>query len=165
MSVRIGRFQAARWTAITVAVVEIGIHAYLAPSHLEEKPYVGAPFVVADVVLAGVLVSLLTGLVRPVGWLLGAAVCAGMFVGFVLSRTTGLPGYHEEWSSDHWLGVASLPPEVVFVTCALYAVRFRRARAAASYPVDVYGVYDAETLDARQAAVASRWPGSASAQS
>src|SRR5213083_2258522 len=103
MSVRVGRFQAARWAAITMAAVEIGIHAYLAPSHLEEKAYVGVLFVLADVLLAGVLVSLLTGLARPVGWLLGAAVCAGMFVGFVLSRTTGLPGYHETWSSDHWL--------------------------------------------------------------
>ena len=85
--------------------MEIGIHAYLAPSHLEEKVYVGALFVAADVLLAGVLFSLVTGLARPAGWLLGAGVCAGMFVGFVLSRTIGLPGYHEAWSSDHWLGV------------------------------------------------------------
>ncbi len=154
MSVQFSRFSAVRWTAITMAVVEVCIHAVLAPSHLEEKPYVGVLFVAADVLLAGVVVSLLTGLVRPVGWLLGAGVCAGMFVGFVLSRTTGLPGYHETWSSDHWLGVASLPPEVVFVACAAYAVRFRRAPAAASYPVEVYGIYDAETLEARQATAA-----------
>lgn len=154
MSIQVDRFQAVRWAASTMAAVEVGIHAYLAPSHLEEKPYIGVLFVVADVLLVAVLVSLLTGLVRPVGWLLGAGVCAGMFVGFVLSRTTGLPGYHETWSSDHWLGVASLPPEVMFVACAVYAVRFRRAPAAASYPVDVYGIYDAETLEARQAAAA-----------
>lgn len=145
MSVRVGRFQAVRWAAITVVVVEIGIHAYLAPSHLEERPYIGVLFVVADVLLAGVLVSLLTGLVWPVGWLLGAGVCAGMFVGFVVSRTTGLPGYHESWGSDHWLGVASLPPEVVFVVSAVYAMRFRRAPAVASHPI---GVYDVETLEA-----------------
>ena len=154
MSVQVSRFQAVRWTAITMAAIEIGIHAYLAPSHLEEMPYVGALFVVADILLAGVLISLLTRLVRPVGWLLGVGVCAGMFVGFVFSRTTGLPGYHETWSSDHWLGMASLPPEVVFLACAVYAVRFRRAPAEASYPVDVYEVYDAEALEARQAAAA-----------
>ena len=150
MSLRIGRFQAVRWAAIIVAVVEIGIHAYLAPSHLEEKFYVGALFVAADVLLAGVLFSLVTGLARPAGWLLGAGVCVGMFVGFVLSRTIGLPGYHEAWSSDHWLGVASLPPEVVFVACAVYAVRVRRAPPAALYWV---AVYDEETVEAWQAAV------------
>jgi hypothetical protein len=148
MSGRTGRFRALRWTAIVLAAVEVGIHAYLAPSHLAEKPYVGVLFVAADVLLAGVLLSLLTGRVRPVGWLLGAGVCAGMFAGFVLSRTTGLPGYHETWSSDHWLGVASLPPEVVFILCAVYAVRFRRAPAAAPYWA---AIYDAETVEARQA--------------
>lgn len=157
MSVRIGRFQAVRWAAITMVALEIGIHAYLAPSHLEEKLYVGVLFVAADVLLAGVLLSLLTGLARPAGWLLGAGVCAGMFVGFVLSRTTGLPGYHETWSSDHWLGVASLPPELVFVVCAVYAVRLRRAPAAALYWV---AVYDEETVEARHAAVPRAWPAS-----
>ena len=40
-SVQVGRFQAVRWTTVTMAAVELGIHAYLAPDHLEEKPYVG----------------------------------------------------------------------------------------------------------------------------
>jgi hypothetical protein len=157
MSVRIGRFEAVRWAAIAVVVVELGIHAYLAPSHLEEKFYVGMLFVVADVLLAGVLVSLVTGLLRPLGWLLGAAVCAGMFVAFLLSRTTGLPGYHESWRSDHWLGLISLPPELVFIACALYAVRFRRPPAAGPYAVEVY---EAEMVEARQATAA--WARSAS---
>jgi Homeodomain-like domain len=32
---------------------------------------------------------------QPAGWVLGAGMRGGMFLGFVLSRTTGLPGYHE----------------------------------------------------------------------
>jgi hypothetical protein len=149
MSIQISRFKVVRWTAITMAAVEVGIHTVLAPSHLKEKLYIGVLFLAADVLLAGVLLSLLTGVVRPVGWLLGASVCAGMLVGFVLSRTTGLPGYRESWSSDHWLGVASLPPEVVFVVCAVCAVRFRRAPAGAPYRV---AVYDAETATHDKAA-------------
>jgi hypothetical protein len=56
-------------------------------------PYIEVLFVDAIVLLAGVLVGLLTRLARLMGWLLGTAVCVGMFAGFVLGRTTGLPGY------------------------------------------------------------------------
>ena len=105
-----------------MTAVEIGIHAYLVPSHLAETTYIGVLFVVGSVLLVGVMVSLLTGLARLVAWPLGLASPATR--------------------------------EVVFVACALYAVRFRRAPATASYPVEMHGIYDAETLKTRQAAAA-----------
>jgi hypothetical protein len=152
MSAGLGRFQAVRSAAITMTALEI---AYLAPSHPAETPNIGVLFVVAGVLLVGVLVSRLTGLVRLVGWLFGAGVCAGMFAGFVLSRRAGLPGYRETWTSDHWLGVAYLPLGVVFVACPVYALRFRRAPGTASYPL--YGICDAEAVETRRAAAAQAW--------
>lgn len=163
MSRPITRYLTLRWLAIMMAAVEVGIHAVLVPVHLKETPYIGVLFIVASVLLTAVLISLLIGRVRPVGWLVGAAMCAGMFVAFLLSRTTGLPGYHEPWTSDGGLGIATLPPELVFLACAVHALRLRRAPAAAPYPVEIQ---DAETLAAEQDATKQcsgdrRWKGSA----
>ena len=127
MSSRHTRFTPLRWVAIIMAAVEVYIHAVLAPSHLQEKLYVGLGFILADVLLTVVLIGLLVGRLRPFGWLLGATVCAGMFAAFLLSRTTGLPGYHETRTSDGGLGLVSLPPEVVFIGCAVASLRVRRA--------------------------------------
>jgi hypothetical protein len=51
-----------------------------------------------------------------------------MAVLFVVSRTFGLPDYHEAWTSDSALGLWCLVPEAIFVACAatvLPAVRGR----------------------------------------
>lgn len=73
------------------------IHGVEAPEYLEETAYIGVGFVVGALALAAAAVLLWrrhragTG----TGWLLAVLVSAGMFVGGVLSRTTGLPGFHE----------------------------------------------------------------------
>ena len=77
MSRPITRYLTLRWLAIMMAAVEVGIHAVLVPVHLKETPYIGVLFIVASVLLTAVLISLLIGRVRPVGWLVGAAACAG----------------------------------------------------------------------------------------
>jgi len=52
-------------------------------------------------------------------WALGVVVAAGMGVGFVLSRTVGLPGFHEgEWEMS---GVISVLLETLFVGAAAVA--------------------------------------------
>jgi hypothetical protein len=63
------------------------------------------------------------------GWLLGAFVAGGAFLGYVLSRTVGLPGLPAE--PDAWLeplGIASLVAEVVFLTA--FAVTRRQSSVA-----------------------------------
>jgi hypothetical protein len=50
-----------RLTAATMLVAEIAIHAYLAPAHLREVPYIGVLFVVASVLLAVSLAGVLMG--------------------------------------------------------------------------------------------------------
>jgi hypothetical protein len=111
-----------RYAAALMLAAEIAIHVYLAPDHLEEMPYIGMGFVVASVLCAVALVLVL--LDHPAGWLLGTALCVGMAVLFVISRLVGLPGYHEEWTSDSSLGLWSLVPEALFVLLAW--VRLRR---------------------------------------
>jgi len=108
-----------RWIGIVMAEIEIAIHAKLAPDHLREIPYIGALFLSSVVLLAGVAVALLFRRSVPAAWTVGALVCAGMFVGFLLSRSIGFPDYHEAWTSDGNLGLISLPPELIFIAAAV----------------------------------------------
>jgi len=124
----------ARWVAITAVEIVIAIHVLLTPMHLRETLYIGVLFIVGNALLL-VALLLMTGTRHErAGWSLAAAVCAGEFVGFVLSRTTGLPqGYHETWASapEDYLGLLSLACEVVFGAAA---VAWARARAGVSPP-------------------------------
>ena len=57
----------------------------------------------------------------PRAWALGALIAAGCCAGFILSRTTGLPGFKEpEWEA---LGVLSLVVEAGFLGVALHRLR------------------------------------------
>jgi hypothetical protein len=111
-----------RLTAATMLAVEIAIHAALAPDHLREMPYIGALFLVASGLLCVVLIGILAAPRNAMFWQAGAAICTGMAVGFAASRTVGLPGYHESWTSDAGLGLISLPPELIFVICAIHVL-------------------------------------------
>lgn len=71
------------------------IHLILAPEYLGEQAYIGILFIAG-----GITTLALAGWIwtrsQPAAWLGAAVVCAGMAVGFILSRTVGLPGFHEE---------------------------------------------------------------------
>jgi hypothetical protein len=97
------------------------IHAVEAPDYLKEKAYVGALFIAAAVGSALVVAWLWTRS-DPRAWGLGALIAVGCFAGFVLSRTTGLPGgfKEEEWEP---LGIVSLIVEAGFVGVALSRLR------------------------------------------
>jgi Na+/proline symporter len=98
---------------ITLIVVVGLIHLIDAPEDLEEGSYLGFLF------LANFLGALLAsvGIYRGNrwGWVLGLLVAGGAFVGYVISRTAGLPGLgvEEEWLEP--LGVLSLIVEALFV--------------------------------------------------
>ena len=115
-----------RVVAALGVAAEIAIHAYLVPDHLDEMPYMGVLFVVASVLLTGVLGGIVFAPRSRVVWAAAGVICAGMVVSFVASRTVGLPQYHEAWTSDSALGLWSLPPDVVVV---LLAARVLRAGA------------------------------------
>jgi hypothetical protein len=113
-------------TFAVVAIVATGlIHLVTARDSFGEATYKGLLFVANGV---GALVAAV-GVYRDRnwGWLLGALVAGGAFLGYVISRTAGLPGLPAE--PDAWfepLGVASLVAEAVFLI--VFAVTLRHSR-------------------------------------
>ena len=105
-------------SATALAVVGV-IHLVLSPEYLSEQTYVGALFIAGGLFLCFLAVRLWRTDDVP-SWLLGALTMAGMGIGFVLSRTTGLPGLHEsEWELS---GIISLVLEAGFVAAAIPAL-------------------------------------------
>jgi len=91
------------------------LHLALAPEYLGEQAYVGVLFILGGLT-AGALALRLWAREDVRAWTLGALIAAGMAVGFVLSRTVGLPGFHEaEWEGS---GLLSLLLEAGFVALA-----------------------------------------------
>lgn len=113
------------------AVGNTVLHALLIPDHLQEEFYIGFLFAVGSAVMLVVAVTLVT-LKRPlVAWLTGALVSLGMIVGFLLSRTVGLPGGYYEPGWEPPYGPLSLLAEGVFVLAFLAWLGVPTARGAA----------------------------------
>ena len=113
-------------------IVIVGlIHLINSPEDLEEGSYTGvlylANFVGALTAAIGIYKE------RSWGWSLGALVSVGAFVGYVISRTVGLPGLgvEEEWLEP--LGVLSLIVEALFV--GLYLTVFVRPKGGSGADV------------------------------
>jgi len=121
------RFAAAyTWPAIGLIGAVALIHLIDAPEYYGEVPYIGILFVVSAV--AAIVAAV--GIVRNQrwGWQLGAAVSAGTAVGYVLSRTVGIPMFREN-DLAHFLepiGIASLVVEVAFLVVAWQALSSKR---------------------------------------
>jgi drug/metabolite transporter (DMT)-like permease len=114
-----------RISAAALAVVGV-IHLVLAPEYLDEQTYIGVLFIAGGIALCFFAIRLWRADDIP-SWLLGALIMAGMGIGFVLSRTTGLPGFkEEEWELS---GVIALVLEAGFVLTALRALVPARDRS------------------------------------
>jgi hypothetical protein len=101
----------------TALIAAVGlIHLLEAPEELEEVTYLGLLFL-ANFGGAGVAaIGIYRG--HKWGWGLGVMVAGGAFVGYVISRTIGLPGMPaEEWLEP--VGVLSLLVEALFVGLSL----------------------------------------------
>ena len=107
---------------ISLIVVVGLIHLIDAPGDLQEAPYQGLLF------LANFFGSLTAAIgiyrCRTWGWSLGFLVAGGAFLGYVMSRTVGLPGLpvEEEWLEP--LGLLSMLVEALFI--GLYLTIFVR---------------------------------------
>ena len=88
------------------------LHLVLAPEYLQEQAYIGVLFILGGLT-ALVVAARLWRAEDRLAWGAGAVIAAGMAAGFVLSRTLGLPGFHEsDWELS---GLVSLTVELGFL--------------------------------------------------
>jgi hypothetical protein len=81
------------------------LHLALVPEYLGEKAYVGVLFILGGLTAIAAAVALWRRS-DPVTWAVGGLVCLGMGAGFILSRTTGLPGFHpHDWEASGLLSL------------------------------------------------------------
>src|SRR4029079_249632 len=105
-------------SAAALAAVGV-IHLVLSPQHLSEEASIGILFIAGGALRCALAVALWRTDNVP-SWLLGALTMAGMGIGFILSRTTGLPGFHEsEWELS---GIVPLVLEPGFIAAAIPAL-------------------------------------------
>ena len=105
------------------------IHIIDLPGKLEETPYLGGAFI-ALIVASLLLAIVLSQRDLRIAWLLAGALAAATVVGYVLSRTTGLPASDED--IGNWLeplGLASLFVEGTVVVVTATALWRSSARA------------------------------------
>jgi hypothetical protein len=109
------------------------VHLFLSPEYLSEQTYIGVLFIAGGLFLCALAVALWRVDNVP-SWLLGALTMAGMGIAFVLSRTTGLPGFKEsEWELS---GLLTLVLEAGFIAIAIPALAPRRDTAVAPAAAD-----------------------------
>jgi hypothetical protein len=122
------------WAGILLILITGLIHLVDAPDSYEEVAYKGVLFYLngAGALLAAV--GIYRG-ARGWGWSLGALIAFGSIVGYILSRTVGLPMLEVE---DEWLeplGVIALAVEALFMALYLYVItRPVEVRAPAQGP-------------------------------
>lgn len=115
------------WAAIFCILATGLIHFINMSDAYHDMAYKGILFALNGV---GALVSAV-GIYRGArswGWMLGIAVAGGALLGYIASRTIGLPGLPAE--PDAWLepmGVASMLAEAGFLMIAFQALRAPRA--------------------------------------
>ena len=102
---------------ISLIVIVGLIHLINSPGDLEEGSYTGLLYLANFFGALTAAIGIYRG--RSWGWGLGALVSVGAFVGYVISRTIGLPGLpvEEEWLEP--LGLLSLLVEALFVGLCL----------------------------------------------
>lgn len=112
--------------AIALILVTGAIHFIDAPGSFGDATYKGLLFVANGIAAIVAAVGIYRG-ERSWGWGLGLLVAGGALVGYVISRTVGLPGL----APDVWLeplGILSLLVEVSYVV--LFALSRRETRLA-----------------------------------
>src|SRR5690349_7095945 len=114
------------WLGVALITATGLIHVYDAADSFEDATYKGLLFLANGVAAVIAAIGISNG-ERGWGWYLGLIVAGGAFIGYIISRTIGLPGIPAE--PDAWLeplGVVSLIAEALFVLTAAYVINDRR---------------------------------------
>ncbi|MFC7259988.1 hypothetical protein [Streptomyces lutosisoli] len=120
-----------RGLGVCCAVGNTVLHTLLVPAHLEEMFYIGLLFAAGSAIMLVVAAALVI-VKRPlIAWLAGTLVSLGMIVGFVLSRTVGLPGGYYEPGWEPPYGPLSMLVEGLFVFACLAWLGDRAAHGVA----------------------------------
>lgn len=117
------RLTAVHGAGIALILVTGAIHFIDAPGSFSDATYKGLLFLANGIAAVVAAFGIYRG-ARLLGWGLGVLVAGGALVGYVISRTVGLPGL----APDVWLeplGILSLMVEAAFI--ALYALSRRGA--------------------------------------
>ncbi len=124
----------ARGTRIVVlaCAASAGAHAGLVPAHLTSEPQLGSAFLVAVALLLGSAIAVVE---RPRDRRTVAGVAlllAGLVLGYLASRTTGIPVLAPEPEAVDPVGVVTIAVELVGLICALWLLqpRGRKVRPA-----------------------------------
>jgi hypothetical protein len=103
-----------RWSGVGMLLFIGSIHAYELPRHYEASRYLGVSFAILIVGVLLASLGILRG--RAWGWILGSAVSVAALVGYLASRTLGLPGYPEaagDWDTP--AGTVAMILEVLYL--------------------------------------------------
>lgn len=109
------------WLGIALILATGLIHLIEAPENLEEALYKGVLFFLNAAGALIAAVGILRGQ-RGWGWSLGGMIAFGSIVGYVISRTVGLPGLEVD---DDWLeplGLAALFAEGAYLALCAYVL-------------------------------------------
>jgi Kef-type K+ transport system membrane component KefB len=104
-----------KWAGIVLIALTGLLHLVETPEYMGEERYIGVLFLLNAIGAAVALLGIWQD--RAWGWVLGTAVAGGAFVAYILSRTIGLPAFHESELFEP-SGVLSLLIEGGFVVVA-----------------------------------------------
>lgn len=112
-----------RWAGAALIFVVGGAHVLICGEHFLIAPYLGVLFLANFFGAIIAALALYWSTTSKLGWLLGDLVAGGAFVGFVVSRTVGLPGTPDfvgQWFNI--AGLLTLMVEGAFLTLSLLAI-------------------------------------------
>jgi hypothetical protein len=114
-----------RWFAAVLLVVVAAVHVPMVPDHLQEAPYIGALFIALSVVSVS-LAAVIAIWDSPAVWTATGLVTLLALVGFLLSRTIGLPELGDDignWTEP--LGFPAMAAETLATAVAATVLRYR----------------------------------------
>lgn len=110
-----------KWFGIILIIITGIIHFIEAPEYFDEAAYMGLLFVLNGIGSLTAAYGIYKN--QKWGWILGLLITGGSILGYIISRTIGMPGVAvKEWADG--IGILSLAVECLFVLLALRPLNF-----------------------------------------